>query len=115
MPAAFIEGIDELPDWGVRRIELQPEAAAFAWSGLDADFAAHTLGGFAHESQPDAGPLVAFVELLEHAENALLIFPRYADALVFDPEAHPVAPRFAQMRTRAAWPGFTNLTALASR
>src|SRR5882724_3684621 len=94
MPGAFIEGIDVLLDWRIRLLELQPEAAAFAGFGLNADFAAHALGGFAHKSEADAGPLVAFVELLIHIENAFLVLPRYADALVFEPEAHRFAPRF---------------------
>ena len=54
--------------------------------GLHTDLAAHALGCPAYERQTDAGALVAPVELLEHAEDAVLMFWRDADTVIFEPE-----------------------------
>src|SRR6185436_8357761 len=75
-------------------LEFQPKAAAFTWFGFDADLAAHALSGFADEGQADAGAFIALVELLEHAEDALLIFAGDADAVIFEPEANVTSARF---------------------
>src|SRR6266436_4307057 len=75
-------------------LEIQPEAAAFAWRGLNPDFALHAFGGFANEGKADAGAFVTLVELLEHTENSILIFLRNPDAVVFKPETDDIAARF---------------------
>src|SRR5882672_605410 len=72
---------------GSGAFKFQPEATAHSRLGFKPDFAAHTLSGFAYERKADASAVVALVESLEHAENALLVFSRDADAIIFEPEA----------------------------
>src|SRR4029077_19004905 len=83
-----------LSGWWIYPLKFEPESAAFAGLRFDADCAVHALGGFADEGEADAGAFVALVELLEHAENALLIFGGDADPVIFEPEADEAAVRF---------------------
>ncbi len=56
----------------VRRLQLQPKAAAFAGVGFDADVAPHPLHRFLLDGQADAG---AFKEAYELGANAFLVKP----------------------------------------
>src|SRR5437667_6490962 len=74
--------------------EFQPEPAAPVGLRLDPDLAVHALGGFAHESQADAGAFIAFVQFLEHGKDTFVMFRRDTDAVIFEPETQEVAARF---------------------
>src|SRR5690349_19298732 len=80
--------------WWICPFKFQPEAAAFARLGLNADTAFHAFGSLADEGQADAGAFVAPVELLEHAEDAFVIFLRDADAVVLEPDKDQIASQF---------------------
>ena len=100
-------------DRRIRALKFQPEAAALARLGLDSNFAAHALGGFADESQTDAGAFTAFVELLEHIEDAFLVFFRNPDAVIFKPEADEVAACFRPDTHVRDFPGLDEFDRIA--
>src|SRR5437764_261088 len=72
--------------------QFEPEAAALPWLGFDPSMPAHPLGPFAHDRQADAGAGISrgTREPFENLKDSFLEFGRNADAVVFDPEAHPV-------------------------
>jgi len=75
-------------------------------------FAAHALGGFAYEGQADAGSFGAFVELLEHLKDAVLIFRRDAGTLSSNQKRTNSPLASAQVRMRGGVLHLANLIAL---
>src|ERR1043166_4130555 len=63
---------------------------------LHAHAAAHPLGGFAHNGQPDPRAFVGTVGMhaFEHVENPPVVLRVNADAVVLDPKAHNGADDF---------------------
>jgi len=52
-----------------RRVQVEPEATAFAFVGFDSRLATHAVHDFADEGEADAGALVAVVPTREHVED----------------------------------------------
>src|ERR1043166_9361026 len=71
-------------------LQLNPEFAALAERGLDANFGAHPFGGFADDGETDAGALVFRVGMnpFEQTKDSLLILRGNADPVVFEPKAN---------------------------
>jgi hypothetical protein len=78
-------------EFGVRlsvgRLQFDPEAAAVAGFGLDADLAAHAVHHLADQGETDAGPFVGLVKLLEHLPDFVVVLLFDADAFVLKPDA----------------------------
>ena len=68
-------------------LEFEPETAAFARLGLDADIAIHPLGGFSDEGETNTGAFVTLIKLLKHVEDSLVVLLRDSNAVVFEPDA----------------------------
>jgi hypothetical protein len=77
------------------RREMQREGAALARLAFDPDVSAVAPHGVIHDRQPDAGALRAAAELLVDAvelpEDAALLAPRNADAVIAHPHDHLAA------------------------
>ena len=76
---------------GERRLDLEPETAAFAFDALDADRAAHGGDDLLADGKAEAGaaeaPVDAGIDLREFAKEFLSRLIRNADACVPDLEA----------------------------
>lgn len=70
------------------RFQFQPEGAAFARLGSDAEPAADSFDGFSHNRQTDAGAFVFGAEALEHAEDAFVRVSGYSNAVVLNVNAN---------------------------
>ena len=86
----------------VGRLQFDPEAAAVAGLGLDADLAVHSVHHLADQGKTDAGPLVALVKLLEHLPDFVVVSLLDADAFIFEPDANQVAEGCSVLRSRTA-------------
>jgi hypothetical protein len=70
---------------------LDPKPAARALARLDANAPAHVLGYLAHDSQPDAGSLVLFVEALKDAKQPMPHAVGNAYPVIFEPNPDEIA------------------------
>ena len=75
---------------GGDRFQFDPEAAAVAGCGLEADFAAHAVHDLADQGETDTRPLVALAELLKHLPDLVVVLLFDADAFVLEPDPDPM-------------------------
>src|SRR4051794_16369419 len=69
------------------KAQFDPEPAAFAWLGFNADFAAHALCDFARNGEANAGAFVPIIELLEHPKETFLRVLGNPDSVILNPNA----------------------------
>ena len=79
----------------LRRIsagELDPELTSHAWTRLDAVPAIQPIARADDDGESNSGSWVALnaMQAFEHAEDALLVFGHFANAVVLNPQANAI-------------------------
>ena len=66
--------------------KANPESTSFVGLGFNTEASARALHGFRHNSEANSSALITGSNPLEQFENALLVFRRDADAVIFHPK-----------------------------